>query len=39
MKMASKVNKRKDKRIFTKTASRTNSRNLPSVIQRGGTRL
>lgn len=33
-------NVRKDKRIFSKTAARTNVKNLPGhVLTRGGTRL
>ena len=34
------VNKRKDQRIFRKTASRTDVKNIPGrVVQRGGIRL
>ncbi len=40
MKSRSRVNRRKDQRIFKRTASRTNSLNIPGqVMQRGGTRL
>lgn len=40
MKTRSHVNKRVDRRIFKKTASRTNARNIPGhMLQRGGTRL
>lgn len=35
-----RVNKRIDKRIFTKTASRTRASNVPGrIMQRGGIRL
>lgn len=35
-----RVNKRRDRRYFTKTASRTNARNIPGHnIALGGTRL
>lgn len=40
MKGRKRVNPRKDKRIFSKTASRTNARNLPGhLTRRGGTCL
>lgn len=35
-----RVNRRKDHRIFTKTARKVNVKNIPGrLIQRGGTRL
>lgn len=40
MRSRQRVNKRVDKKIFRKTAARTNSMNIPGkIIQRGGTRL
>lgn len=40
MKTRARVNKRVDRKIFKKTAARTNARNVPGhVLQRGGTRL
>lgn len=37
MKTRSHVNKRVDKRVFRKTASRTKARNLPGkMLERGG---
>lgn len=40
MKSRSHVNKRVDRKIFKKTASRTNVRNVPGhMVSRGGTRL
>lgn len=40
MKSRSRVNGRKDHRIFKKTAMATNKKNIPGqVIQRGGIRL
>ena len=40
MKSRSRVNVRKDKRIFKRTAMATNKKNVPGqVIQRGGIRL
>ena len=38
--MKTNLNRRKDHRIFRKTASRTHVRNIPGkILQRGGTRL
>lgn len=37
--MRRQVNKSKDKRIFSKTASKTKSINLPTKIFRGGIRM
>lgn len=38
--MRKRVNARKDKRIFRKTAGKINARNIPGrLLQRGGTRL
>ena len=40
MKSRSRVNMRKDKRIFKKTAMATNKKNIPGqIVQRGGIRL
>lgn len=40
MKMRSRVNARKDKRIFERTAGKTNVKNIPGkVVSRGGIRL
>lgn len=40
MKMRSRVNARKDRRIFSRTASKTNVKNIPGkIISRGGIRL
>ena len=40
MKSRSRVNNRRDHRIFKKTAARTNVKNVPGrIIQRGGIRL
>lgn len=40
MKMRSRVNARKDRRIFAKTAARTDVKNIPGkVVSRGGIRL
>ena len=37
MKTRSHVNKRRDRRIFKKTAARTKARNLPGkMVERGG---
>lgn len=38
--MRSRTNRRVDKKVFKKTASRTHVKNIPGrVISRGGTRL
>lgn len=38
--MRKRVNARKDRRIFAKTAAKTNSKNIPGrVVSRGGIRL
>lgn len=34
-----KITKKRSKRLFTKTASRTNKRNSPRTVMRGGIRL
>ena len=40
MKSRSKVNPSRDRRIFKKTAMRTNKKNIPGqIVQRGGIRL
>lgn len=40
MKIRSRVNARKDRRIFSKTAKRTNVKNIPGhMTRRGGTCL
>lgn len=40
MKMRQRVNRRRDHRIFARTASRTDKHNIPGrIIMRGGTRL
>lgn len=40
MRSRSHVNARKDKRIFKRTASATNVKNIPGrIVQRGGIRL
>lgn len=40
MKMRQRVNKRVDRKIFSRTAARTKAANIPGkIIQRGGTRL
>lgn len=40
MKTRSRVNKRIDKKVFSKTAARTNIKNIPGkIISRGGVRL
>lgn len=37
--MRHKVSRRKDRKIFAKTAGRINKLNLPGRVQRGGTRF
>lgn len=38
--MRKNVNRKKDRKIFKKTAMKTNERNIPGhIISRGGTRL
>lgn len=39
IKKRSSVNKKKDKRVFSKTASRYNRMNVPIVPMRGGIRM
>ena len=40
MKSRSRVSRRRDKRIFKKTAMATNKKNIPGqIVQRGGIRL
>jgi len=39
MKYRKKMNGRKSRRLFTKTASRVNKRNLGATVNRGGTRM
>ena len=40
MKARSRVNRRRDHRIFSRTANRTHSLNIPGkIMHRGGTRL
>lgn len=39
MKARSPTNKRKDKKIFTRTAAKVKKINLPGTIYRGGIRL
>lgn len=40
MRSRQRVNRRVDRRIFSKTARRTDVRNIPGkLVQRGGTRL
>lgn len=40
MRMRSKVNRGRDKRIFARTAVKTNVKNIPGkIISRGGIRL
>lgn len=40
MKSRQRVNRRVDKKIFSKTAARTNVKNIPGhVVSRGGIRL
>lgn len=39
MKNRAKVNRKKDKKIFTRTATKVKAVNLPGKIYRGGTRF